>query len=559
MTMVEEGEMAHSHSTLSDDPVLPQWRLICIGFSLAFGLFISLLDTTIVATALYTIGADLKSFNQINWVALAYTLAYLGCAVIFARLADITGRRNAYIAAFLIFFAFSLGCGFAQTLNQLIVCRVLQGIGGSGLYSLTFVIFPEILPPSKVQMIGAMAGAVVAIAGILGPVLGGIITHYTTWRWIFWINAPMGIGPLILFIIAWPKPHQIRHIPLRSIRELDVIGALLIIAASVLVVFSFQGAGLQPDSWHTALFIAPLTIGCLCYIALFIWEILVSRFWEDSFATMFPLRLMKRRVYMGYVLTTLLGGFPYFLIIYTLPLRLQVVNDKSQLIAGVALLPMIGSVAVASTLAGIINTRKSYIFPTLLIGSLLMVIGAATLSTLDNVLEIEPKMYGFQVFMGLGFGLTVSTVSLGGALECELRDNTVAQGIIAQVRVLGGSIGIAAATAIQSVTQRRDLSGIITEQQLASLQDSAKNMTPEQLFAVRKAYSDSFSLSLKVCAALAGAGALATFMTWQRRPVDFHIRREEQAREERERLEKEGLTRARIDADEVSEKGKVAS
>lgn len=148
----------------------------------------SLLDTTIVATALYTIGADLHTLEIVNWVALAYTLSYLSCAVLFARISDIIGRRNAFVAAFIIFFAFSLGCGFSQNLNQLIACRALQGVGGAGLYSLTFVILPEICPPNLAQAIGAMAGAVVAMAGVLGPVLGGVITRYTTWRWIFWIK-----------------------------------------------------------------------------------------------------------------------------------------------------------------------------------------------------------------------------------------------------------------------------------------------------------------------------------------------------------------------------------
>lgn len=98
------------------------------------------------------------------------------------------GRRNAYVAAFVLFFAFSLGCGFAQTLSQLIALRVLQGIGGSGLYSLTFVIMPEISPMKMQPMTGALAGLVVAVAGVLGPVLGGLITDYTSWRWVFWIK-----------------------------------------------------------------------------------------------------------------------------------------------------------------------------------------------------------------------------------------------------------------------------------------------------------------------------------------------------------------------------------
>ena len=156
--------------------------------SLSVGLFLSLLDTSIVATALYTIGTDFNSLNTVTWVALAYTLSYVGCVVIFARLGDVFGRRHAYTAAFVIFFAFSLGCGFAQSLNQLIVCRVMQGIGGSGLYSLTMVILPEITPVKMKKYIGSLAGMVIAVSGVLGPVLGGLITHYTTWRWIFWIK-----------------------------------------------------------------------------------------------------------------------------------------------------------------------------------------------------------------------------------------------------------------------------------------------------------------------------------------------------------------------------------
>ncbi len=184
--------------TLPERPNLPAWRLVCLVIryfapkkkrqvlkyfcSVCFGLFLSLMDTTIIATALYTIGVDLKALGSVNWVALSYTLAYLGCAVIFARVSDIIGRKIAYISAFIIFFAFSLGCGFAQTLNQLIAFRALQGVGGSGLYSFTFVILPEVSPPEVQKWIAAISGAVVAMSGVLGPVLGGIITNYTTWR-----------------------------------------------------------------------------------------------------------------------------------------------------------------------------------------------------------------------------------------------------------------------------------------------------------------------------------------------------------------------------------------
>ncbi|CAG8974057.1 hypothetical protein HYALB_00009558 [Hymenoscyphus albidus] len=412
----------------------------------------------------------------------------------------------------------------------------MQGIGGSGLYSLTFIIFPEISTPEMSQVIGAAAGAV-AMAGILGPVLGGVITHYTTWRWIFWINGPIGIIPLIVFIIAWPKPHQIIHAPRRSWKQLDLIGAVLVIAASVCVVFAFQQGGIMPDSWNKPIFIVPLVIGCLCYVLLFCWEVAVAKYWAGSFATMFPLHLIKHRVYMGYVLVTLIGGFPYFMFIYTLPLRLQVVNENSQLVAGLALLPMVGAVAVFSSAAAIINTKKNLIFETLLTGALFSVLWTALLSTLKNVPWIEGKMYGFQVFIGIGFGLMVSTTSLGGGLERELKDTTVAQGIIAQVRVLGGSIGIAATTAIMGTTLRRDLAKY---PHLAGTEGQAER--------VEVVNADAFRQSMQVCAAITGVGVLATFLVWRKERIGYTERRRQQMENAQKLRRQEG---------EVEKVGKV--
>lgn len=211
---------------------------------------------------------------------------------------------------------------------------------------------------------------------------------------------------------------------LRPWRELDGVGAGLVVAASVLVVVAFQQAGLQPNSWSSARFLAPLVVGIVLWFLLFGWEVLVAARWEARVASMFPLRLLKRRMFVGHVLTTLLAGFPYFVVIYSLPLRLQVVNGTSQLVSGLSLLPMLAAVAITSSIAGVVNSKRDFMWPTLLGGALLMVIGCACLSTLDAVPEVEAKMYGFQLFVGLGFGFLVSTVSLGASLECELPDRS---------------------------------------------------------------------------------------------------------------------------------------
>jgi MFS family permease len=386
-------------------------------------MFLSLLDTSIVATALYTIGSDFSGLDRVTWVALAYTLAYLGFAVPFAALADVLGRRTTYNVAFVLFLAFSLGCGWAQSLNQLIVFRTFQGIGGAGLYSLTMVIFPEITPPHLNNLIGALAGMVVAVSGVAGPVLGGVITRYSTWRWVFWINGPVVLVAMVVFNFSWPRPDQLQGVQTRrKWKELDFVGSVLIIAASVLTVYAFQHAGINTDSWTQATFLAPLLTGCLCWTLLFLWQWAVHRWWRDRVAAVVPWHLLQQRVYIAGAAFTLLMGFPYFFVIYNLPLRFQVVDMATPLYAGIWLLPMLGSAAVGSTIGGTVNSKKNHVTATFVAGSIFLTLGMGLMTTFDLSTNLEAKTFGFEVFVGLGFGLSVATASLSTALEASLRD-----------------------------------------------------------------------------------------------------------------------------------------
>lgn len=183
-----------------------------------------MLDSSIVATSLFTIAAEFGDVDSINWVALAYTLTYLSCAVLFARVSDVVGRHAAFAAAYVVFIVFSIACGFAGGMGQLIAFRALQGVGGSGesffflysfsrlfvrwsgggvsgkggmiweltgdtgLYSVSMIILPEVTPDRAKKHIAAVVGCVLATSGVLGPVLGGVLTQYTSWRWVFWIK-----------------------------------------------------------------------------------------------------------------------------------------------------------------------------------------------------------------------------------------------------------------------------------------------------------------------------------------------------------------------------------
>ncbi|KAK4152772.1 hypothetical protein C8A00DRAFT_44201 [Chaetomidium leptoderma] len=357
---------------------IPQLRLVGIIAGVALGLFLSMIDTSIVATSLFTIAVEFHDVDSINWVALAYTLTYLGCAVLFARVSDVVGRRAAFVAAYVVFVAFSLACGFATGMEQLIAFRALQGLGGSGLYSISMIILPEVTPDRAKKFIAAVVGLVVASAGVLGPVLGGILTQYTSWRWVFWINGPIGVASLVIFLLAWPNKKYLPSLERRAWKDVDFVGAFLLMASAVLIVFPFQNSS-KPSSWSSATFLAPLLTG--------------APVWEHASA----------------------------------------------------------------------------------------------------------------------------------------------QGIMAQVRIFGGSIGIAASSAILSAKTAELVGGSIPPEALANLESDPSAMSPDQWALIRRVYTDALKQDMIVCCAVVAVAMVCTLGIYQRNRVSMEDMMKQRYREESER------------------------
>ena len=237
-------------------------------------------------------------------------------------------------------------------------------------------------------------------------------------------SGPIGIVSLAIFLLSWPRENSIPQPERRSWKAFDFFGTILVIAAAVLVVFSFQNAGESfTNVWTSGVFLGPLVSGIVCWIAVIAWGYMVeNRPWARHLAPTFPISLFRNRFYASGALATLFIGFPYFTLIFSFPMRAQVVSGKSALESGIGLLPMLGSTTFGTALGGKQKTKKNYLFPTLSVGALLMMLGCGLL-TMVHGSEDDAKAMGFLVFAGLGFGFSTTAATILVGLEAPINNS----------------------------------------------------------------------------------------------------------------------------------------
>lgn len=367
---------------------------------------------------------------------------------------------------------------------------------------------------------------------------------------------------MCLFYLSWPKAEFRPTMHQRPWKDLDFFGSFLIIAAAVLVTFAFQNAGTNntdADPWKLSVFIGPLVAGVVSWMALLAWEITFERRWRQKMAAL-PLVLFRNHVFAATTLNTLLLGFAYLASLYAIPLRLQVVNGKGPIMAGVLMLPMLGATGFGSVISGVVSKRKNHLAETMLAASIMVTLGLALQTTVSDSEKLEPKFLGFMVFIGLGYGMITSSATMFTAIEAPLYEHgkldstdlsfpmngpgsdqihsaAPAQGIISQSRMLGGSIGIAMSSAVLAAQQRAQLAGIVPPSVLQNLQNAT--LTDAQDAALRKTYNDSFTQTMKICAIIAGIGAILTIGTYRRQRKSLDDMRKSQIREEVARRQQE--------------------
>ncbi|GKZ61899.1 hypothetical protein AnigIFM49718_008966 [Aspergillus niger] len=458
-------------------------RLHTITAALAVCLFLTNLEIPIVTTALVRITGELGGLNKIYWITTAYMLGYAGLLVISAKFSDIFGRKSCLLVAVFLFVVFSGACGAAQTMEQLIVFRAFQGVGGAGNYSLCAAILLDLVPSEKYATYMSSLSLVYAISLLFGPLMGGGISDSSTWRWVFLLNVPPGALAGIGLALVLPNRFPYHNEPskektmtsvLASLRQMiqrvDLLGSSLLSSFSAIVNPAISLTGISAT--------------------------------------------LRNSVCLGAV---------WFSTMFQLPQRFQIVNQLTAFQAAVRFIPFTVASPVASVLAPAIG--KVFKIPLLylvIFASLLQVVAYVLLGTLPDSLSITSAQYGYQVLAGFGCGINITLLILMTPFTIEKRDNAVAMGAITQFRVMGGCIGISVLTAVANGYLQSHLQQWLTPTEMQLVLHSAESLSTLPASAqslVRGTFSASYNLQMKILAGFAGGQVLASVLMWQREQI----------------------------------------
>jgi EmrB/QacA subfamily drug resistance transporter len=384
------------------------------------------LDQTIVSTALPQIASELHGLDKLSWVATAYLLTSAVTTPLYGKISDLYGRKKIFQFAIVTFLIGSILCGAAQNMTQLVVFRALQGVGAGGLFSLAFTIIGDVVSPRERGRYMGYFGAVFGVSSVIGPLLGGFLTESLSWRWVFYVNIPVGL--LAFYAVATRL-----HLPvIRREHKIDFVGAGLLSAGVVSVLLATVWGGITYP-WGSGRIIGLFAAGAILTSIFILWE-------RRSPEPILPLGLFKNSIFSVSILLSLLAGIAMFASILYIPEFQQIVRGDSPTKSGLLMLPLVVGILGASITSGkiITKTGRYKIFP--IVGTLTLALGLWLFSHIQvNTPQWEVSFWMLIIGAGLGLFMQVMTLTVQNAVEHK--DLGVATASATFFRNLGGAFG----------------------------------------------------------------------------------------------------------------------
>ena len=450
------------------------------------------LDQNIVNTALPQMVSDLGGLSHLSWIVTAFMLTSTATTPMYGKLSDMYGRRRLFTVAILVFLAGSVLCGMAQSMSQLILFRGLQGLGAGGLMTLAQTVIGDLVEPRERGRYQGLFTGAFAVSSVAGPLLGGVLTTQLSWRWVFYVNVPVGVLALGLILAG------LRERPPARVHRVDYLGALLLTGATtaLLIVLSWGGAS---HGWLSGEVVGLGLAAAALGVAFVAWE-------GRAAEPVMDLALFRNPVFSRCVAASGMMAFAMMGALVFVPLYFQLVLGMSPTQAGLMLLPQIAGMMATSILGGRFVSSTGRLRPFLVAGVGLEALGLASIAVLAT-LGATAAWFGAALLalgMGMGMGMPNVTTALQNAVPP--RELGAATSAMSFVRALGGALGVAVAGGVMGARLRGALAGAMPGVDVQTMLDRGIGqiavLAAEPRMLVELAYRQAISSSMLVNGAM---------------------------------------------------------
>jgi len=480
---------------------LTKKRVVLTTVAVIAGMFLAAIDGTIVSTALPTIVGDLGGLSSYAWVFSGFLLAEIATIPLWGRLADMFGRKPIFLAGMTIFLVGSALCGMSQTMTQLVLFRALQGLGAGCILPVAQTISADLYTMEQRARISAVYAAMFALSSVLGPFLGGFLTDNFSWRWVFYVNLPIGIAAIVLVAVVMIEPilNRTRH-------QLDWPGVVTLLAWTSLLVYALETGG-RDHPWTSLHVIGAFALSLACLVAFLVIE-------RRAAEPLIPLDLFKIRGLRASSVITMFLGMSMFGVLSFMPLYGRTVLGESATGAGRILIPMMLSMMLGSA-GGARLVLKVGFRVIVTTGAALVVLGTLLLTRLTAT-SGQLELSAYLVVLGLGMGLVFMSTSLAAQNSVGLPQMGIATGLVNFTRQLGGAIGVAIATSVMltSLTSRLSeaFGGVTIDASKVLAPSSGSKVPPAFQAVVSDAFAGALHRVFWVAVVVASIGLVCTVL-----------------------------------------------